>query len=920
VTETPEPVVVELDPLPDLLADHTLLGRTEAERLREHVGRWAQLVRGLWGWRDRAVFALRYVARRGTVRAFLAARPATGGGAAKLRADLDVLLHTHRLVRHTADPHRTPAAFRAAMHLRSPVFLSWAQLWSDELWKPRAGLDGLFREARRHVPEAAWKRPAVVYPWRGAGGPFLLPLESLVSQPATAVLSVYLVPTALTAAEREWLAGMASCAQSLGEQQLQPVGTGGSTRLVDPAAALAGKLYTAHARRLTEAPFLVLVQCAADGGADVVESLGGAAQAVVHEPPVEPGDPDAATLPTGVRGYPPDRPAEDSPAARRLYDDLDLTGTLDPSPLGRLPLLTDAAGAATLFRLPVSIRGGVPGIAVRQLPPEFHPGQRLDAPPPGVACVTLGRFEGGGRVHVPVQDLTRHTLVTGFTGSGKTVTVLQLLHQLWADHGVPFLVLESAKQEYRGLVGVPAVGRGATPLRVYTVGNEGCAPVRLNPFELLPGVRVEAHVSRLQVCFEAAVPPFGPSVSVIAEALHRVYEECGWGLTDVCPAGRAPRRTFPTLRGFMAAVEAVIADRGYLGETRENVRAALVGRFRPLVLGSKGQMFDTQRSDPDAAALFGGPVVLEMHDLNLDEKALAVMFLLTLLREHRERHPCPDGKLVHVTVVEEAHNVLAEVGPSAAGEGATKADTRHKAVEAFCGLLAEIRSLGEGLVISDQSPQKLARDAIRNTNLQLAHQLRDGDDRRAMANAMVMDDEQREYLGRLDRGCAAVFRTGMEKATFLTVDRYYGGEADRGWGFARSLPDDAVRRHMLGLGLVAAAGCAGCHSGCGLEADPCPHRDTVFPLAATPDARRRAAAWFAKLDPARQSEPGMVMDEAVAAAVADLAAEGLAGDAAAVWCHFVQSWHAEARAAGREGEGVRLTEAHLAAVRRRVPT
>jgi hypothetical protein len=309
--------------------------------------------------------------------------------------------------------------------------------------------------------------------------------------------------------------------------------------------------------------------------------------------------------------------------------------------LDRFPLLVDARGATTMFRLPVSVRGGVPGIEVRQFPPDFQPGPRQESLPP--RSIELGRFEGGGLASVPVDDLTRHVLVTGFTGSGKTWTVLQLVHQLWADHDVPFLVLESAKQEYRCLCTVPAIRSKPEPVRIYTLGNETCVPLRLNPFELQPGVRVEAHVSRLQTCFEAAVPQVGPSTSIIAEALVEVYASKGFSLTDQPAAGQPLRREFPTLVEFVGEIERIIAARGYRGELLSNLQAALVGRFKPLLIGGKGKMFGCRRSEPSPEDLFRHPVVLEMNDLNLDDKALMVMFLLTALREHRELHKGAPG-------------------------------------------------------------------------------------------------------------------------------------------------------------------------------------------------------------------------------------------------------------------------------------
>jgi hypothetical protein len=204
--------------------------------------------------------------------------------------------------------------------------------------------------------------------------------------------------------------------------------------------------------------------------------------------------------------------------------------------------------------------------------------------------------------------------------------------------------------------------------------------------------------------------------------------------------------------------------------------------------------------------LFTKPTILELNDLNEQDKSLVMMFLLTLLREFRETNA--RRELQHVTVVEEAHNVLANV-PSAASVEGGMSDIRAKAVQAFCNMLSEVRAYGEGLIISDQSPEKLARDAMRNTNVQIAHQLRDAHDREAIANAMIMDEEQRDYLGKVEVGRAAVFYTGLQKATFITVPLYVSEETDdpevkvKWCGFndcaSPQESDEQVRKHMSAL-------------------------------------------------------------------------------------------------------------------------
>lgn len=933
-----------LAPLPDFLADHTLAGETAQDRLREHAARWVQWVGSLWEWRDRATFALRYLAREGRIDISLIASAHHASESGRLRAEIEVLMRAHRLMPDPAGGRIAPDRLEEESVLPKAAILEVTQYSTRSLWRLPAHFqrNETFRTRYAWLPPSEWEQPLVIYPWWGPGGPFLIPMESLLSLPVPASLSIYLQPTELRAHEWEWLALMASEAQSKGEQSIQQIGSGAALRTVDPSAALAGRLYMANLRRLSATPFLVTAHCAAaDGRVEAARSLAGALQALVHEPPFERPQQEEQRLPAGAS-----LGAENADRAAHLarqYRDLHFPAPTAREPLARLQHLADAAGAATVFRLPVSVRGGVPGLRVRQLPPDFHPGARESKRPPD--HVQLGHYHAGGGAFVPVRDFTKHTLVTGFTGSGKTVTVLQLLHQLWVDHDVPFLVLESAKQEYRGLVTVEAIQRKQPGLRVYTLGNELGVPFRLNPFELLPGVRVEAHLSKLQSCIEGAIPPIGPSSSIISEALLRAYEQCGWMLTDSYPLQGTLRRPFPVLSDFVRAVEQVLHERAYAGEVKSNLQAALVGRFRPLLLGGKGRLFDTQRSSPAPAELFGGPVILEMNDLSLDDKALVVMFLLTLLREHRELHRSQHGELLHVTVVEEAHNVLEDVGSVGGGEGATAADTRHKAVQAFCSLLTEIRALGEGLIIADQSPEKLARDALRNTNLQIAHQLRDGHDRDAVANAMIMEPEQRDFLGKLPPGQAALFRTGLEKATFVQVEKYYPTRDDlqrapspanpaafelwkkafRGYGFNPLLPDADLVRVMQKLdpALASRRKLILPYPECSFCGSPCLHRDLMFVETGTDAARRRGLDWFKLTDIAFRTRAGLTLDQlwlkAADGALDTMKRVGLTPSPDAAWCHFIHVWDRAMRAnrQNRQHPGGQLDRTEREALLRR---
>jgi hypothetical protein len=111
-----------------------------------------------------------------------------------------------------------------------------------------------------------------------------------------------------------------------------------------------------------------------------------------------------------------------------------------------------------------------------------------------------------------------------------------------------------------------------------------------------------------------------------------------------------------------------------------------------------------------------------------------------------------DKDFRHLTLIEEAHRLLSR--PEAGDKAGALA------VEAFADMLAEVRKYGEGLIIADQIPAKLIPDVIKNTHTKIVHRLFAEDDRRAMGEAMMMDDEQRDFLPNLKVGEAIVFCGG----------------------------------------------------------------------------------------------------------------------------------------------------------------
>lgn len=447
----------------------------------------------------------------------------------------------------------------------------------------------------------------------------------------------------------------------------------------------------------------------------------------------------------------------------------------------------------------------------------------FDVVPPAAAdgrLVTVGTvLERTRRTTLPyriqVKDLGRHAFVAGVTGSGKTNTIFHLLRQVEAA-GVPFLVLEPAKAEYRALLREPGLGER---LAVFTVGEEGVSPLRLNPFEVLPGTSVGEHVDLLRSVFDASFGMWTPLPQVLERCLHLIYEERGWdvasGRNHRLDGAGPPWLAFPTLSDLVAAVDRVTPTLGYEERVTADIRAALLTRLNSLRQGGKGRMLDIDRSVP-MEALLAGPTVLELESMTDDEdKAFIMGLLLVRLAEHR-RAQGPSDVLEHVIVVEEAHRLLSDASGQRREE---EADPRAKAVETFGNLLAEVRAYGQGVLIADQVPVKLAPDVVKNTNLKLAHRVVSADDRSVLAGTMAMTPRQERALTTLAVGQVAAFADGDDVPVLVHVPRAKGSPA--------SVPDDGEIARRMRAWRLDALGAADfppfgdCEDGCARDGRVC---------------------------------------------------------------------------------------------------
>lgn len=386
-----------------------------------------------------------------------------------------------------------------------------------------------------------------------------------------------------------------------------------------------------------------------------------------------------------------------------------------------------------------------------------------------VSTINLGNIVQNGRelknknVEIPHDILNKHIFVTGVTGSGKTTTCMKLL----LESGFPFTVIEPAKTEYRALHGQCA----DQEIEYYALGREDLSTFRLNPFELVSSNQnLTGHISMLKATMCAVFPMEASMPFIVEQAIIEAYQEKGWDIANninylIDNPWDHDSDAWPTFSTMIDKLDGVIKSAGMGKEFEEKYKGSLVSRLTSLTHGIKGTMINTPRSI-DFDKLLDKKVVIELEELKDEEdKAFFMGLIIARFAEcMKQRHKkAPEFK--HITLVEEAHRLLSQPEPGADG-------SKKLGVEMFANLLAEVRKYGECLIIADQIPNKLVSDVIKNTNTKIVHRLFAADDRRAIGDAMGLNDEQKDFLPMLKAGETVIYSGGWHASVRAKISQY----------------------------------------------------------------------------------------------------------------------------------------------------
>jgi len=363
-------------------------------------------------------------------------------------------------------------------------------------------------------------------------------------------------------------------------------------------------------------------------------------------------------------------------------------------------------------------------------------------------------------VSLSCRSLTSHTFITGSTGSGKSNTVYRLLEEA-SEKGVHYLVIEPAKGEYKNVFG------NEEGVSVYST-NPAVAPLlRINPFSFPSEIHILEHLDRLVEIFNVCWPMYAAMPAVLKSAIEKSYLDCGWDL--ISSENRYDSELYPEFADVVRNIKSIIESSEYDDENKGAYKGSLLTRLQSLTNGINGLVFSADEiADSD---LFDTNVIVDLSRVGSSETKSLIMGMLVLkLQEYRMScKQAMNADLKHITVLEEAHNILRRTSIEQSSESA---NILGKSVEMLANAIAEMRTYGEGFIIADQAPGLMDMSVIRNTNTKIIMRLPDQGDRELVGKAANLNDDQITELAKLPCGVAAIYQNEWVQPVLCKVDRH----------------------------------------------------------------------------------------------------------------------------------------------------
>ena len=325
--------------------------------------------------------------------------------------------------------------------------------------------------------------------------------------------------------------------------------------------------------------------------------------------------------------------------------------------------------------------------------------------------------------------------------------------------GIPFLVIEPAKGEYRKVFGAKA--------NIFDTDPRRSNLLKINPFSFPEKMHILEHIERLIEIFNVCWPMYAAMPAVLKDVVSRAYEAAGWDLD--LSVNTKVQGLFPTFDDVLRELHNVINSSEYSGDTKSDYIGSLSTRIKSLTNGINGRIFDG--NEIKMSDLFDRNAIIDISKIGSSETKSLIMGILVLkLQEYRSSNSgAMNENLKHITVLEEAHNLLKKTSTEQDQESS---NVQGKSVEMLSNAIAEMRTYGEGFIIVDQAPNMLDTAVIRNTNTKFVLRLPELNDREITGGAMALKEDQIAELSKLETGVAAVYQNNWQEAVLCKIQHF----------------------------------------------------------------------------------------------------------------------------------------------------
>ncbi|MBQ7629101.1 MAG: ATP-binding protein [Selenomonadaceae bacterium] len=363
--------------------------------------------------------------------------------------------------------------------------------------------------------------------------------------------------------------------------------------------------------------------------------------------------------------------------------------------------------------------------------------------------------EEENKISLPKEIFCSHMCLAGAPGSGKSNMAYYLLSQ-FIELNLNFMVVEPAKGEYSQVLG------GYPDVKCLSTQLNDSRFFSINPFAFPKGVSAIEHADSLLSLLTTCWTMYAAMTDILKDAILQIYEDAGWDMSDSGLPWEKDNYRFPTFHDLLKVLPELIEQSDYSGEVKGNYKGSLLTRIKSMTNGANKMIFGRDIYNDDE--LFNKKVIVNISSIKSSEtRALLMGVLIIRLDEFRQHeNKGMNRPLHHVTLLEEAHNILSTGKEQLNSVNAKAVEILHRAI-------SEMRSYGEGFIIVDQTPSQLDGAVISNTATKISFNLPNSEDSLPMGKAMSLNADQTADLATLPCGVCVVRSRGWSAPVQIKV-------------------------------------------------------------------------------------------------------------------------------------------------------